>query len=66
MLSYHFSFLGEVEAFLAASKIDPTAFGKMAMKDPSFVFDLRNGRSPSGKTMDKVRAWMVAQKERAA
>ena len=65
MLSYHQSFLNEVEAFLADTKIDATAFGKLAMKDPSFVFDLRNGRSPSGKTMDKVLAWMAAQKAAA-
>lgn len=65
MLSYHQSFLNEVEAFLAETRIEPTVFGKQAMKDPSFVFDLRNGRSPSGKTMDKVREWMASSRAAA-
>lgn len=58
MISYSQSFLREVERFLKRSKMDATAFGKEALGDPSFVFDLRKGRSPSGRTMDKVRAWM--------
>jgi sulfate adenylyltransferase subunit 2 len=52
------TFLTDIEGFLAESKIDPTTLGKQALGDPSFVFDLRKGRSPSARTMDKVRAWM--------
>ena len=55
-------FLGEIEQFLANSAIDPSVLGKNALADPNFVFDLREGRSPSAKTMDKVRGWMAAQK----
>jgi hypothetical protein len=36
--------LPKIEAFLEASKMSPTAFGKEAMGDPCFVGDLRNGR----------------------
>lgn len=60
MLSYAKSFSDEVEAFLAKAKIEPTKLGKEALGDPSFVFDLRKGRSPSGRTMDKVRIWMAS------
>lgn len=52
------TFLTDIEGFIAESKIDPTTLGKQALGDPSFVFDLRKGRSPSARTMDKVRAWM--------
>jgi len=52
------SFLTDVESFLTEADIDPTTFGKQALGDPSFVFDLRKGRSPSARTMDRVRNWM--------
>jgi hypothetical protein len=49
-------FRAEVEAFLAASRMRPTDFGREAVGDPSFVTHLRRGRSPSLATADKVRA----------
>lgn len=51
-------FLVEVEAFLAASRMKPTDLGREAIGDPSFVTRLRQGRSPSLATADKVRAFM--------
>ena len=41
--------------------MEPTALGKQALGDPNFVFDLRKGRSPSTRTIDKVRAWIAQQ-----
>ena len=55
------AFLAEIEEFLAKSNLDPTALGKNALGDPSFVFDLRKGRSPSMRTIDKIRSWIAAQ-----
>ena len=55
------SFLQEIDAYLARSGRDPSGFGKEALGDPNFVFDLRKGRSPSARTMDKVRAAMREQ-----
>ena len=55
------AFLAEVEAYLAISALDPTALGKNALGDPSFVFDLRKGRSASTRTIDKIRSWIAAQ-----
>lgn len=52
-------FLETVEAFLAATEISPTTFGKEVLKDPQFVFDLRNGRSPNLATVEKVRAFIL-------
>jgi sulfate adenylyltransferase subunit 2 len=55
------TFLTEIETFLTHHVVDPTTLGRQALSDPSFVFDLRKGRSPSTRTIDKVRAWMKAQ-----
>lgn len=60
MSSSHEQFLGEIEAFLRDRKMDATAFGRGALNDPGFIFDLRTGRSPSLKTIDRVRAFMNA------
>jgi sulfate adenylyltransferase subunit 2 len=53
------AFLAEIEKYLATTRIEPSAFGKQALGDPNFVFDLRKGRSPSTRTIDKVRAHMT-------
>ena len=55
------SFLSEIERFLDAAGLEPTALGKQALGDPNFVFDLRKGRSPSTRTIDKVRGWIAQQ-----
>jgi sulfate adenylyltransferase subunit 2 len=56
------TFLSEIDAYLKASDTDATTFGKQVLADPSFVFDLRKGRSPSTRTMEKVRAAMSKTK----
>jgi sulfate adenylyltransferase subunit 2 len=60
------SFLAEIERFLETAGIDPTTLGKQALGDPSFVFDLRKGRSPSTRTVDKVRSWIQQQRAPAS
>ena len=60
------SFLAEIERFLASAGLEPTALGKQALGDPNFVFDLRKGRSPSTRTIDKVRGWIAQQQAPAA
>jgi sulfate adenylyltransferase subunit 2 len=60
------SFLTEIERFLDAAGLEPTALGKQALGDPNFVFDLRKGRSPSTRTIDKVRSWIAQQTAPAA
>jgi hypothetical protein len=52
-------FKAEVEVFLIRHDMKPAAFGALALKDPKFVFDLRKGRSPSMKTIDRVRRFMA-------
>lgn len=61
-------FLNEIESFLERTGMKPAAFGKAAVKDPSFVRDLRAGRSPSLALVDRVNEFMASHSnsERAA
>lgn len=52
------TFLAEVDVYLAATGLTATAFGRQAVNDPSFVFDLRSGRSPSARVIDRVRSFI--------
>jgi hypothetical protein len=52
--------LREVEKFLRHSDTAPTRFGRDAVGDPRFVFDLRNGRDPRPQTIARVRAYLEA------
>jgi len=51
-------FREQVEAFIAASGVRPSEFGRQAVGDPSFVLNLRRGRSPTLATADKVLAFI--------
>jgi hypothetical protein len=48
----------DVEAYLAETGMKPTTFGRLALGDPNFVFDLRKNRSPSLKLAEKVYDFM--------
>jgi hypothetical protein len=50
--------LREVEKFLRRCDVAPTRFGRDAVGDPRFVFDLRNGRDPRPRTVKRVRAYL--------
>lgn len=52
--------LREVESFLRASNVTPARFGREAMHDPRFVFDLRNGREPRPRTVARIRQFLEA------
>jgi hypothetical protein len=50
--------LREVEKFLRSTDVAPTRFGRDVMGDPRFVFDLRNGREPRERTVERVRSFL--------
>ncbi len=52
--------LREIEKFLNRKDIAPTRFGRDAVGDPRFVFDLRQGREPRPETARRVRAFLEA------
>ncbi len=59
--------LEEIEAFRAETGMSATAFGTKSLNDGGFIADLRRGaRSPSLKTVDRIRAFMREHKETAA
>ena len=51
--------IDEIEAFLERTKMSATAFGKIALNDPPFVQQVRDGRDVKWSTVEKVRAFMA-------
>jgi homoserine dehydrogenase len=52
-------FLAAVEQYLRDSGTSATNLGKEIGGDPNFVFDLRKGRSPSLKTVERAMKYMA-------
>jgi hypothetical protein len=50
--------LRRVELYLRRSGTPATRFGREAMHDPRFVFDLRKGREPRTATARRVAAYL--------
>jgi len=50
--------LRDVENFLRSNNFSAARFGREALRDPRFVFDLRNGREPRSRTVERVRAFL--------
>ena len=48
-----------IEKFLRAYGVSATAFGRLTMQDPRFVYDLRNGREPRPDTEARVQAFIA-------
>jgi hypothetical protein len=58
--------LVEIDGFRARTGMTVSGFGRVAVGDPNFVADLRAGRMPSLKLIDRVRNFMQSQEESAA
>lgn len=52
--------LQRIERHLKANRIPPARFGRDAVGDPCFVFDLRDGREPRQRTIARVSAYLAA------
>ena len=48
----------KIEVFLRRTRMPATNFGRLAVRDPRFVLDLRNGRSPRPRTEKRVEHFM--------
>ena len=46
--------LRKIEIFMRTSDVTAARFGRDAVNDPRFVFDLRNGREPRAETIARV------------
>lgn len=54
-----------IEEHLSEKGLTATEFGKQAMSDPNFVFDLRDGRNPQIGTLDRVNEYISGAGEAA-
>ena len=52
--------LGEIERHLQRAAISETRFGREAVGDPRFVADLRNGREPRTRTIERIATYLAA------
>ena len=52
-----------IEIFLRRTGMAPTKFGRLATRDPRFVLDLRNGRTPRARTEREVEHFMNTYRE---
>ena len=59
-------FTDELAAFLAATGITPSGFGRRALGDPNFVTELNGGRAPNLRTIARARAFMARETARLA
>ncbi|MCM8556477.1 hypothetical protein NDO55_01415 [Sphingomicrobium sp. GRR-S6-50] len=50
--------LRDIEKHLKKKEIAAARFGRDAVGDPRFVFDLRRGREPRQRTVDRVRNYL--------
>lgn len=53
--------LEHIEKHMKATRIPPARFGREAVGDPNFVFNLRDGRQPRGRTATRVLAYIERQ-----
>ncbi len=51
----------QIERFLKQRRMPPARFGREAVGDPCFVFDLRDGREPRERTVARVVAYLERQ-----
>ena len=53
----------KIEEFMRRTKMPQTWFGRLAINDPQFVFDLRRGRVPRRRTERRVEHFMNTYRE---
>jgi predicted transcriptional regulator len=53
-------FLAEIEEFLRETGMAPARFGKEAVADPTLVIELRKGRDPGLRLVERINAYMRA------
>ncbi|WP_169833095.1 hypothetical protein [Sphingomonas panacis] len=50
--------LGKIDRYLKATAMTPTRFGRMAVRDPRLVHDLRRGREPGARMIARIEAFI--------
>jgi hypothetical protein len=57
--------LAEVEKFLQAAQMTPTAFGHKALNDPTLVHELRRGRECKHATRSRILEFIETETAKA-
>lgn len=58
--------LDRIERHLKETHISATRFGRRAVGDPRFVLDLRTGRRPRRRTLERVEAYLTKNGEQSS
>ncbi|MGY2732688.1 hypothetical protein [Sphingomonas sp. UYP23] len=56
------SVLQKIDRYLKASAMPPTTFGRLAVRDPRLVRDLRCGREPGTRMVRRIEAFLADQR----
>lgn len=56
------SLLIEIDRFLRRTRMPETKFGRLAVRDPRLVHDLRRGREPQPRMIARVRTFIAEQR----
>lgn len=60
------AFRQKIETFLVRTGMPPTAFGREAVGDGNFVTDVREGRMPSLRLVERVENFIKTYRARAS
>lgn len=55
------SVLQKIDRYLKATAMPPTKFGRLAVRDPRLVKDLRRGREPGARMVRRIEAFLADQ-----
>lgn len=53
------SVLQKIDRYLKKNTMPPTRFGRLAVNDPRLVGDLRNGREPGARMLQRIEAFLA-------
>jgi hypothetical protein len=62
----HHDLIAAIEEYCAAASISKAEFGRCAMKDPRFAYDLIKGREVRRSTEARVYSWIKENSARLA
>lgn len=54
------SVLHKIDRYLRETEMPPTKFGRLAVRDPRLVHDLRRGREPGMQMVSRIEAFLAA------
>lgn len=49
----------KIDRYLRATGLPPTKFGRLAVRDPRLVHDLKRGRQPGARMIARIEAYIA-------